>query len=101
VRRETERFATWRRELEAAPALQAVWRQAEELRRAELGRHGAGVLSAAEGERLDRVTASLVRRLLHGPCERLREACAMPGADGHVESFRMLFGVDAAQAQGG
>ena len=98
VRHEATRFTTWRRELEAAAALQVVWRQAEELRRAELTRHGEGALSAAERERLDHVTASLMRRLLHGRSERLREACAEPGAAAHVESFRMLFGVDAARA---
>lgn len=99
VRRETERFLCWRRELEAAPALESVWRQAEALRRAELERAG-DALSAGERELLDRVTASVVRKLLHGPCERLRAACVTADAAAHVEAFRMLFGVDAEPAAG-
>jgi glutamyl-tRNA reductase len=94
VRGETERFLVWRRELDAVPAVRSVWRQAEQLRRAELARI-AGTLSAEERERLEHLTASLLAKLLHGPCERLRAACTTPDGPAHVETFRMLFGVDA------
>jgi glutamyl-tRNA reductase len=94
VRVETERFLVWRRELDAVPAVRSVWRQAEQLRRAELARI-AGALSADERERLEHLTASLLVKLLHGPCERLRAACTMPDGAAHVDTFRMLFGVDA------
>lgn len=92
VRGETERFAAWRIGLDAAPVVRSVWRQAERLRREELARV-AGALSAEERDRLDRLSASLVGKLLHGPCERLRAACAQSDGAAHVESFRMLFDV--------
>ena len=99
LRGETERFLVWRRELDAVPAVRSVWRQAEQLRRAELAQI-AGTLSAEERERLDHLTASLLAKLLHGPCERLRAACTTPDGAAHVETFRMLFGVDGeARAQ--
>jgi glutamyl-tRNA reductase len=92
VRRETTRFAAWRRELVAAPVVGSVWRQAEQLRREELARV-ADALSAEERDRLERLSTSLVSKLLHGPCERLRAACGQPDGAAHIESFRMLFDV--------
>lgn len=99
VRSETERFAAWRVGLDAAPVVTSVRRQAEQLRRDELARV-AGTLSAEERDRLDRLSASLVGKLLHGPCERLRAACAQSDGAAHVESFRMLFDVGAEQSDG-
>jgi len=96
LRGELARFAAWRRELSVAPVVGSVWREAERMRREELARV-AGALTPAEQERLDRLTASLVGKLLHGPCERLRAACAEPDGGAHVESFRMLFGVGAGE----
>jgi glutamyl-tRNA reductase len=92
IRSEVERFAAWRGQRRAAPVVAAVWRQAEQLRREELAR-AAGALSAEEHARLDRLTAALVGKLLHGPCARLRAALAEPDGAAHVEAFRMLFDV--------
>jgi glutamyl-tRNA reductase len=92
TRSEVERFAAWRGQRRAAPVVAAVWRQAEQLRREELARV-AGALSADEHARLDRVTASLLAKLLHGPCARLRVASGEPDGAAHVETFRMLFDV--------
>jgi glutamyl-tRNA reductase len=94
TRGEVERFAAWRGQRHAAPVVAAVRRQAEQLRREELARV-AGTLSAEEHARLDRLTASLLSKLLHGPCARLRAASAKPDGAAHVETFRMLFDVAA------
>jgi len=97
VRHEAERFVAWRRESDAVPAVTSVWRQAERLRREELARV-AGTLSADERDRLEQITSSLLGKLLHGPCERLRAACATADGAAHVETFRMLFGIDDESA---
>jgi glutamyl-tRNA reductase len=95
IRREARCFDAWRRERDATSALRAVWQQAEEVRRATL--EGIdGDVGDAERERLDRITAALVRRLLHGPSERLRAAAATPAAAAHLATFRLLFDVPAA-----
>jgi glutamyl-tRNA reductase len=96
VRSETTRFDAWRRQRSVTPVVGSVWRKAEQLRREELARV-AGTLSAEERDLLDRLTASLVGKLLHGPCERLRAACAHPEGAAHVETFRMLFDVAAEE----
>jgi glutamyl-tRNA reductase len=96
IRHEADRFGSWRRERDATSALRAVWRHAEELRRAEL----AAVqdeLSDTECERLERITASLVRKLLHGPSERLRAAAGTPGAPAQLDAFCLLFDAPTAE----
>src|SRR4051812_16639061 len=87
---EVARFGAWRRELPVAPAVRSLWRQAERIRREELARCGA--LDPADLERLDRVTAALVRKLLDGPTRRLRAATAAGGGP-HPDGFRELFDV--------
>lgn len=84
VRGEVARFSA-RRALE--PVIEAVWRQAEATRREELAR--LGPLPAAERERLERVTAALMRKLLDGPSRRLR----MTGDTERLDAFRDLFDV--------
>jgi glutamyl-tRNA reductase len=90
AREEAERLSLWRRELEVAPLLRAVWERAETVRRSELDRVAAS-LSTEERERLERFSASLVRKLLHGPSERLRAASQTAGVADHLESLRLLF----------
>jgi glutamyl-tRNA reductase len=90
VRAEAERLQVWRRELDVVPLLRAFWEQAESLRRSELDR-ASRTLTAEERERLERFSASLVRKLLHGPSERLRAASRTPDVAAHLESLRMLF----------
>jgi glutamyl-tRNA reductase len=88
VRAEVERFVDRGRERELGPLIEAVWRRAEETRREEIAR--CGPLPAGELERLDRVTAALVRKLLDGPSRRLRTA----GDPERLDAFRDLFGVE-------
>ena len=90
VRAEVTRFADRRRERELGPLIEAVWRRAEEMRREEIAR--CGPLPAGELERLDRVTAALVRKLLDGPSRRLRTAAGRE----RLDAFRDLLGVEEA-----
>ena len=93
VRSEVVRFQRWRRGHHAEPAVRALWARAEEVRQTELSRATArwDSLSPADRERLDALTRSLVKRLLHEPTLALRRAAE--GGDGlsEIESFRRLF----------
>jgi glutamyl-tRNA reductase len=71
LRCELARFAAWRRQAGAEPLVAEMWREAERIRASELASMGG--LTDSERERLDSLTRSLVRRLLHGPAQRLRE----------------------------
>jgi glutamyl-tRNA reductase len=88
VRAEVARFADRRLERDLWPVIEAVWRRAEETRREEIAR--CGPLPAGELDRLDRVTAALVRKLLDGPSRRLRTAADRE----RLDAFCELFGVE-------
>jgi glutamyl-tRNA reductase len=98
IRDEVAHLASRRSELDAMPVVRAAWRRAERLRQNELARACAG-LSAEERTRLETVTAGLVRKLLHDPCERVRFASSTPDGPGHLASFRMLFGLDVEESE--
>jgi glutamyl-tRNA reductase len=71
LRCELARFGAWRRQAGAEPLVAEMWREAERIRASELARIGG--LTDSERARLDSLTRSLVRRLLHGPAQRLRQ----------------------------
>jgi glutamyl-tRNA reductase len=101
VQSEGVRFQRWRQGDHAEPALRALRARAEQLRQNELARARWESLSPADHDRVDVLTRSLVKRLLHEPTVALRRA--VEGGDGlrEIESFRRLFGLgDGATARG-
>lgn len=69
-------FGRWLRALDATPAIRELRERAERERRAELDRFIArhAHLAEADIERIDRLTRSIVNRVLHAPTVRLRQA---------------------------
>ena len=101
VRSEVTRFQQWRQAYQAAPASTALWARAEQLRQAELARAIADweSLPPADHDRLDALTRSLVKKLLHEPTVALRRAAENGDSLRQLESFRQLFGLgDGAAA---
>jgi glutamyl-tRNA reductase len=76
VAEEVEAFVERRRSLEVAPAIASLHRRAEEIRAAELARADArlATLSPEQRHAVDTVTGQIVRKLLHTPTVRLKEA---------------------------
>jgi glutamyl-tRNA reductase len=100
VRAETERFARWRASLEGEDLLASVRRRAEQIRQGELERIVAASpeLGAAERERLDAITRSLINRLLHDPSQRIRAAGATPAGQSQLRGLAEL--LTCAEDQG-
>jgi glutamyl-tRNA reductase len=73
---EVERFIERQRAVNAAPAIVALQRQAEEIRQAELGRMSArlGSLSAEQLAAVEALTRGLVNKFLHQPMQALKQA---------------------------
>ncbi len=71
-------FKRWLAELEVVPAITGLRALAEQIRVAELERAEGrwDTLSAADRERLDAVTRSMMAKLLHRPTVRLKAAAA-------------------------
>ncbi|HZI63425.1 MAG TPA: glutamyl-tRNA reductase [Thermoanaerobaculia bacterium] len=89
---ELERFLAWYRSLEAEPLVARLQRRADRIRRDELERALTSFPPETHGE-LDRLTRSLVRKILHHPSAGLR---ARTGEDSlpRLDLVRELFRLD-------
>ena len=84
-------FMLWLRSLSAAPLITALTDKFDAIRRQELDRHKKSLGRLSEHDRavVERVTASLVKKLLHAPIVRIKHD--LPGAEPVV---RRLFELD-------
>jgi glutamyl-tRNA reductase len=101
VEDEVASFCRRYREMQVAPVLSALRRQAESLRQRELDRalSDLGELDPKVAERIEHLTRSLVTKLLHDPTIRLRDRV---GAGDGVEVIALveeLFGITTASDQ--
>jgi glutamyl-tRNA reductase len=98
---EVVRFATWRRSRGAVPAIVALRRRFDDVRRTELDRLGVKLagLSAADRARIDDLTRLIVEKLLLEPTERLKAADEEAQA-AYAEALAHLFALaDDAPAE--
>ncbi len=96
VQQEAEQFMAWLRSREAVPAIQTLRQRAEAARRQELAEciRKLPHLGPQDRELLERMTTSLVNKLLHGPMVYLRQA-STPYAS--VEVVEGLFSLPRSQ----
>jgi len=80
VAEEAVRFAEWLRSRDAAPAIAALRRHAEEIRTEELARagHRLNDLSDRERKTVETLTAQIVNKLLHAPTVHAKESGSEP-----------------------
>ncbi len=93
VGEELRHFDAWYQGLEAEPLIAELQRRAERIRRDEVDAV-RGRFPAEAHEELDRLTRSLVRKILHHPSSRLRSGGAGEGGDrgrAQLELVRDLF----------
>jgi len=95
VEREVESFGRRFRELEVEPLVAEIRRRAEEVRSQELARafRDLGEVDERTAERIEHLSRSLVKKLLHEPTVRLRERAGEGDADEVAEAVRELFGL--------
>jgi glutamyl-tRNA reductase len=94
VEQELVRFTAWYRGLAAEPLVARLQKQAEGVRRRELAQ-ALPRFPAETHDDLDRLTRSLVRKILHHPSARLRSRGADAGDDiERLDLVRELFRLD-------
>ena len=95
VEEEIEDFGRRYRELEVEPLLSELRRQAESIRTRELERalDDIGDVDPAVAERMEHLSRTLVKRLLHDPTVRARERAGAGNADEVADAVRDLFGI--------
>jgi glutamyl-tRNA reductase len=93
IDQEIGHFRAWVRGLEAEPLIARLQKQAEKIRRQELA-DALPRFPEETHEELERLTRSLVRKILHHPSSRLR---ARDGVDdlSRLDLVRELFHLDA------
>jgi len=92
---EVVRFGAWRRSIGAVPAVVALRRRFEAIRRAELDRLGVKLssLTVADRARVEDVTRLIVEKLLLEPTERLKAAPDDETQAAYAEVLVHLFGL--------
>ena len=95
VEEEVQDFGRRYRELEVEPLLSELRRQAESIRVREVERALAdlGEVDPAVAERMEHLSRTLVKRLLHDPTVRARERAGAGSADEVADAVRDLFGI--------
>ena len=97
IEEEVEAFGRRYRELEVEPLLSELRRQAESIREREVERalRDLGDVDPAVAERVELLSRSLVKKLLHDPTVRARERAGAGEADEVADAVRDLFGISA------
>jgi len=95
VEDEVEDFGRRYRELEVEPLLSELRTQAESIRARELARalDDLGEVDPAVAERMEHLSRTLVKRLLHDPTVRARERAGAGKADEVADAVRALYGI--------
>lgn len=89
-------FWRWYVALEAVPLIRQLRERAESLRQEEWSRWRSQLqhLSPEDRERVERLTRSLLKKILHGPTVRIREAAENGRAAEILDAARRLFDID-------
>lgn len=97
IEEEVESFRRRYLELEVEPLVAALRLQAEEIREQEVERalRDLGDLDPATAERIEHLSRTLVKKLLHEPTVRLRERAGAGDSDEVADAVRELFGLTA------
>jgi glutamyl-tRNA reductase len=98
VEDEVARFSRRYRELEVAPVVSALRRQAESLRQRELDRvlGELGEIDPTVANRMELLTRTLVTKLLHDPTTRIRERAWNGNEEAVLELVEELFGLSVS-----
>lgn len=97
VEDEVDGFGRRYRELEVEPLLSELRRRAESIRARELQRalSELGDVDPVVAERMEHLSRTLVKRLLHDPTVRARERAGAGNADEVADAVRDLFGLSS------
>jgi glutamyl-tRNA reductase len=97
IEEEVESFRRRYLELEVEPLVAALRLRAEEIREQEVERalRDLGDVDPATAERIEHLSRTLVKKLLHEPTVRLRERAGTGDSDDVAAAVRELFGLTA------
>ncbi len=83
-------FNDWSKEMEVSPTIHKLKNALEQIRKEEINRHIKG-LNPEEVEKLEKITASLVQKIMKQPIIHLKAACKRGEQDKMVDLINDLF----------
>jgi glutamyl-tRNA reductase len=90
-------FNDWSREMVVSPTIQKFKQALEQIRRDELARHLKN-LTAEEADKVDKITAGIIQKIIKFPVLNLKAACKRGDADQLADVLTELFDLER-QAQ--
>jgi glutamyl-tRNA reductase len=88
-----ESFNDWSKEMEVSPTIHKLKGALEQIRKEEINRHLKG-LSAEEVDKLEKITASLVQKIIKQPIIHLKAACKRGDSEAMVDVLNDLFNLE-------
>lgn len=100
VEEERQRFDGWLAALRAVPTIKHLRERVEAIRASELERALRRTpLGEGEAEAIERLTRSIVNKILHDPISRLRREAEREEGMAYLEAARALFALDEDEAE--
>ncbi|MHA8083003.1 glutamyl-tRNA reductase [Aquirufa sp. A-Brett2-15D] len=87
-------FNDWSKEMEVSPTINKLKNALEQIRKEELNRHMKG-LTKEETEKLEKITAGLVQKIIKQPIIHLKAACKRGDSDKMVDVLNDLFNLES------
>jgi glutamyl-tRNA reductase len=102
IEEEMAEFGAWLEGMEVVPTIAAIRTRAEKIRQAEYERalKRLGGLSEKELATVEKLTESIVNKMLHDPTSGLRQAAGRKDGYEMVETVRRLYALDEPSARG-
>ncbi|MDH5511100.1 MAG: glutamyl-tRNA reductase [Nitrospinota bacterium] len=96
VKGEVEQFFVWLDKLEMAPTIIALRQNVEAVRKAEIEKTltRLGALSMEDREAIDRMTQSMINKIIHHPIANLKRKAETEEGHNYLKAVRYLFGLD-------
>ncbi|MEQ6121514.1 glutamyl-tRNA reductase [Reichenbachiella sp. MALMAid0571] len=87
-------FNEWSKEMEVSPVINKLSNALEEIRQSEVARHIKG-LNDKESEMLEKVTKSMMQKIIKLPILQLKAACKRGEAESLIDVLNDLFNLEA------
>lgn len=88
-------FKLWSKEMEVSPIIKKFKEALEKIRKEEMARHLKG-LNTCESEKLDKITRSIMQKIIKLPALQLKAACKRGEAENLIGVLNELFDLEKA-----
>jgi glutamyl-tRNA reductase len=91
-------FGDWSKEMLVSPTINKLKNALEQIRRDEIARYGK-TLSAAEADKVDKITKGIMQKVMKLPVLQLKAACKRGDADSLIDLLTELFDLEKQPAE--